>query len=88
MAPLTDLLKTKVKFEWSFYCQQAFENVKMLLSTAPVLAAPHFGSPFQIQVDTSQVGAGAVLLQTDEDGVEQGSSTGGPRDKNIWPTLI
>lgn len=71
VAPLTDLLKKSVKFEWSLQCKQAFDNVKLLLSTAPVLAAPRIGYPFQIQVDASQVGAGAVLLQTDEHGIER-----------------
>lgn len=60
-----------MKFEWSLQCKQAFDNVKLLLSTAPVLAAPRIGYPFQIQVDASQVGAGAVLLQTDEHGIER-----------------
>lgn len=35
---LTDLLKAKVKFEWSSSCQNAFENSIWLLHTAPVLA--------------------------------------------------
>ena len=67
--PLTELLKGNVKFVWSVDCQQAFENVKALLCTCPVLAAPCFDAPFQIQVDASQVGAGAVLLQEGEEGV-------------------
>lgn len=71
VAPLTDLLKKNVKFEWSLQCERAFDNVKLLLSTAPVLVAPRIGQPFQIQVDASQVGAGAVLLQTDEQGIKR-----------------
>lgn len=67
--PLTELLKAKVKFVWSDDCQQAFENVKALLCSSPVLAAPRFDRPFQLQVDASQVGAGAVLLQEGDDGV-------------------
>lgn len=59
-----------VENEWSLPCQQAFENFKRLLSSAPVLATQRFGSPFQIQVDASQVGAGAVLLHTTENGVD------------------
>ncbi len=38
VAPLTDLLKSKVKFVWSSKCAVAFENVKDLLCSSPVLA--------------------------------------------------
>ena len=66
VAPLTDLLKGSVKFVWSPGCESAFQNVKSLLCSAPVLAAPCLSAPFKIQVDASQVGAGAVLLQERE----------------------
>lgn len=69
VSPLTNLLKGGAKFIWTSECQSAFENVKQLLSSSPVLAAPRLDQPFQIQVDASQVGAGAVLLQTDDAGV-------------------
>lgn len=58
-----------MKFDWSACCQQAFDNVKMLLCSAPVLAAPCFDRAFMLQVDASQVGAGAVLLQRDDQGL-------------------
>lgn len=69
VAPLTDLLKTKTKFIWSSNCALAFENVKSLLCSSSVLAAPCFERSFSLQVDASQVGAGAVLQQSDEQGV-------------------
>ncbi|XP_063600011.1 uncharacterized protein LOC134776229 [Penaeus indicus] len=62
-APLTDLLSTKRTFRWSDDCQQAFEDLKRLLCTAPVLQAPDISIPFTIQVDASDSGVGAVLLQ-------------------------
>jgi len=62
-APLTDLLSTKRTFRWSEDCQQAFDNLKHLLCTAPVLRAPDIGKPFVIHVDASDSGVGAVLLQ-------------------------
>lgn len=71
VAPLTNLLKGSVKFNWTPDCQHAFENAKSLLSSAPVLAAPRLEEPFQLQVDASQVGAGAVLLQKDENGIDR-----------------
>ena len=70
VASLTNLLRSTVKFVRSSECQRAFENAKLLLSTAPVLAAPKLEQPFKIHVDASQVGAGAVLLQADEEGVD------------------
>lgn len=54
---------------WSNECQQAFENIKSLMCSSPVLIAPQFDKTFMLQVDASQVGAGAVLLQEDDQGM-------------------
>lgn len=70
VAPLTDLLKGKAKFVWSQSCELAFGNVKSLLCTAPVLKAPSFEDRFTLHVDASNVGAGAVLQQSDVDRVD------------------
>ncbi|XP_053294792.1 uncharacterized protein LOC128455141 [Pleuronectes platessa] len=70
VAPLTDLLKAKAEYIWSSMCQNAFDSVKALLCSAPVLAAPRFDQPFKLHVDASNVGVGAVLLQENAEGVE------------------
>ena len=70
VTPLTNLLSIKVPFVWTQKCQQAFEGAKLLLINAPVLAAPDFYNPFKLAVDASDFGAGAVLLQDDQTGVE------------------
>ncbi|XP_065894244.1 uncharacterized protein [Dysidea avara] len=61
--PLTTLLQKQKKFVWSTECQHAFEKIKSLLLSAPVLKAPDFKKPFKLQVDASDIGIGAVLLQ-------------------------
>lgn len=71
VAPLTNLLKAKATFDWSSECQSAFENVKAVICHAPVLAAPLWDRPFKVEVDASYVGAGAVLLQPDDLGVDK-----------------
>lgn len=68
--PLTDLLRLSQKFVWDAACQHAFNAIKTLLCSVPVLAAPDHSRPFKIDVDASATGAGAVLLQDDADGVE------------------
>ena len=67
--PLTDLISPKVKFIWSDECQNAFEKIKSILVTKPVLKGPDFDKPFIIHVDASDVAAGAVLLQTDSNDI-------------------
>lgn len=68
--PLTKLLSKKEKFNWSDQCEKAFEELKAMLQRAPVLTAPDFSSPFKLAVDASDVAAGAVLLQEDDEGIE------------------
>lgn len=68
--PLTNMLRASQNFEWTAKCQTAFDSVKTLLCSAPVLAAPRYECSFKMDVDASANGAGAVLLQDDENGVE------------------
>nr|XP_054601704.1 retrovirus-related Pol polyprotein from transposon opus isoform X1 [Nothobranchius furzeri]XP_054601706.1 retrovirus-related Pol polyprotein from transposon opus isoform X1 [Nothobranchius furzeri] len=65
-SPLTDLLSPQVSFKWTTAAQGAFENCKLLLCSAPVLKAPDLTRPFKLEIDASDVGMGAVLLQEDE----------------------
>ena len=69
-APLTDLMSPKVRYKWSPSCQHSFDGIKALLTNAPVLVAPVFERPFKLAVDASDAGAGAVLLQDGDDGIE------------------
>uniref|UniRef100_A0A8C5DT92 Gypsy retrotransposon integrase-like protein 1 n=1 Tax=Gouania willdenowi TaxID=441366 RepID=A0A8C5DT92_GOUWI len=70
VAPLTALVSPLKNFVWSPECQTSFESAKALLCSSPVLAAPNFDRPFKLEVDASMWGAGAVLLQTDENEVD------------------
>lgn len=49
VAQLTDLLKARVRYVWMARCQTAFENVKALLCSAPVLTAPWLSDPFRLR---------------------------------------
>ena len=66
--PLTALLKAGVNFVWTDRCQDAFEEIKLILRSEPVLLAPNFDQQFKLYVDASDIGLGAVLLQEDVEG--------------------
>ncbi|XP_063589651.1 uncharacterized protein LOC134766651 [Penaeus indicus] len=68
-SPLTALVSPKDKFVWSSECQVAFEKIRSILMTKPVLKSPDFSQPFVLQVDASDVAAGAVLLQAGDGGI-------------------
>ena len=53
---------------WSSSCQEAFEKVKFVLLSTPVVLALNFQKKSFLMVDTSGVGAGAVLMQSDQRG--------------------
>ena len=61
--PLTRLTKENFRYVWEEEQQQAFDHIKALISTAPVLHHPDFASRFVIQTDASDSGLGAVLFQ-------------------------
>ena len=66
--PLHSLTRQEVPFHWSGECQQAFDRLKELFSTLPVLAYPQFDWPFTLHTDASGKGLGAVLEQEADDG--------------------
>lgn len=66
VAPITDLLKKTAKFHWSDEAQEAFNQIKKVLSTHPVLINPDFNKHFYIHADSSGIGMGAVLCQGEE----------------------
>jgi hypothetical protein len=60
---ITELLKNDVKFNWSSKCNDAFEQLKKLLTTSPVLAQPDFEKPFDVYCNALGIGLGCVLMQ-------------------------
>jgi hypothetical protein len=61
--PRTSLLKNDTKFNWSSRCNKAFEQLKVLLTTALVLAQLDIEKPFDVYYDASCSGLGCVLMQ-------------------------
>jgi hypothetical protein len=65
-APLTDLLSTAAKkrgWHWGPEQDRALAELKVAVQIAPVLMQPDYALPFNISVDASDVGVGAVLWQ-------------------------
>ena len=63
MKPLRDLTHKDVVWSWSDAQEKAWNNVKKLISVAPVLAYYQPAEQLEIECDSSQSGLGAALLQ-------------------------
>ncbi|POM68334.1 Enzymatic Polyprotein [Phytophthora palmivora] len=63
VAPLTRLLKKNSDWQWTEEQQLAFERVKAILTTRPLLMYPDFARSFRLVTDASKVGLGACLMQ-------------------------
>lgn len=61
--PLTTLTSSKRHFVLTEAAQRAFDKLKELFTTAPILVTPDPGRQFIVEVDASDVVVGAVLSQ-------------------------
>ena len=66
--PLFDLTKKGVLFIWGEREQAAFEKMKELITTAPVLIFPDDHRTYRVEADSSDVATGATLSQQSDDG--------------------
>ncbi|RDD39106.1 Transposon Tf2-8 polyprotein [Trichoplax sp. H2] len=51
------------KVRWTKDCEQAFLELKQCLTKEPILRAVNEDQPFSVQIDASDLGIGAVLMQ-------------------------
>uniref|UniRef100_A0A3B3HV01 Gypsy retrotransposon integrase-like protein 1 n=1 Tax=Oryzias latipes TaxID=8090 RepID=A0A3B3HV01_ORYLA len=65
-APLTQLTSTTRSFQWNTMAQHAFDTLKKLFVSAPILIQPDPTRQFVVEVDASDTGVGAVLSQREE----------------------
>ena len=68
--PLTELVRKDEEFIWDTRRQQAFEELKRIVSEAPALRPIDYnsGRPIILSVDSSYIASGFILSQLDEDG--------------------
>ena len=90
VAPLNDLLKKDVPYNWTKQHQEIFEILKEKLTTALILSYSDFNQSFILSTDASTTGLGAVLSQKDSEGREHpiwyASRTLSPAEKNYHIT--
>ena len=63
--PLIDLTKKNLTWNWSPSCQSAFNNLKCLFLSKPILHLPDLSAPFAVATNASKYTSGTILLQTD-----------------------
>ncbi|CAI7891175.1 unnamed protein product [Closterium sp. NIES-53] len=68
--PLTNLLKKNTPFKWEDVHQQAMEQLKTALTSAPVLILPDPEKNYVIEADASDQAVGAVLMQDQGKGLQ------------------
>ncbi|KAH9686259.1 hypothetical protein KPL70_014304 [Citrus sinensis] len=64
--PICNLLIKDTQFEWTKDCQQAFEKIISLLTSAPIMQPPDWSLPFELMCNASDYAIGAVLGQKKE----------------------
>ncbi|XP_024169423.2 uncharacterized protein LOC112175918, partial [Rosa chinensis] len=64
--PLCQLLQKDVPFHFDKECQEAFDKLKELLTSAPIMLPPDWSLPFELMCDASDYAVGAVLGQRKE----------------------
>ena len=87
--PLHRLTEKSRDFVWTYECDQAFQELKSCLQSAPILAYPDPEKDFILDTDACNVGIGAVLSQVidgEERVVAYASRTLSKAEKNYCVT--
>jgi hypothetical protein len=61
--PLTDLTHKDTPYHWTTQTQEAFDQLKACMMSAPVLCIPDPEYPFTVTTDASDFAVGAILSQ-------------------------
>ena len=64
--PLLKLTEKNIPFQWDSSCDDAFQELKTALTSAPILAYPSAIGQFTLDTDASAFAVGAVLSQEQE----------------------
>ena len=62
---MTKWLQKDVKFVWSLACEEAFQDLKKFLTSAPILAQPDIDWPFDVYCDASRTDWDVCLCKID-----------------------
>ena len=60
--PFYQLLRKADKFEWTNEAQEAFEDLKRLISTSPILVTPHEREPLLLYISATNQLVSTVLV--------------------------
>ncbi|KAM2671207.1 hypothetical protein EV1_007043 [Malus domestica] len=61
--PLCRLLQKDAPFDFNKACEEAFNHIKTLLTSAPIIIPPDWTIPFELMCDASDYAIGAILGQ-------------------------
>ena len=64
--PLYTLTKRGTTFAWTDSCEEAFQQLKQMLSSTPVLAYPNNDDPYILDTDASDFAVAAALYQVQQ----------------------
>ncbi|KAM2953934.1 hypothetical protein FF1_032261 [Malus domestica] len=64
--PLCRLLQKDVAFDFNEECEKAFNHLKEMLTSAPIIVPPDWSFPFELMCDASDYALGVVLGQRKE----------------------
>ena len=60
--PITSLQRKGNNFLWTKKCEEAFQKLKELLTSAPIISVPDLAGDFMVCIDASLEEIGVVLM--------------------------
>ena len=66
VTPMTRLTWNEVEFVWDDSCERVFQELKMRLTSAPILIVPKRGQRYIVYCDALKDELGCVLMQSEK----------------------